>query len=174
MGVELLTNFACTDKPETLKPLTCENSWHFCGATTGFPANAEIRYLWCVTTQICVVLLICWIKVLMQHDQSEALPRSSDVLSVWNSCALFSGVILREMSAVFLGYRTTDQVGNVGCYEKKKHPWKLVCRNQSDPSEIECWNQNSKGDVCRRVERQALAYSPTTNKLHFCIMARTP
>ena len=68
------------------------------------------------------------------------------------SCALFSGVISREMLAVFSGYWTTDKVGNVGCYEKKTHPWKLVWRNQSDPSEIECWNQNSKGNVCRSGE----------------------
>ena len=38
--------------------------------------SAEIPYGWCVTTQIWVMLLIGWIKFIMRHDQSEALPRS--------------------------------------------------------------------------------------------------
>ena len=37
--------------------------------------SAEIPYGWHVTTQIWVMLLIGWIKFLMCHDQSEALPR---------------------------------------------------------------------------------------------------
>ena len=38
--------------------------------------STEIPYGWRVTTQIWVMLLIGWIKFLMRHDQSEALPRS--------------------------------------------------------------------------------------------------
>ena len=38
--------------------------------------STEIPYGWRVTTQIWVMLLTGWIKFLMRHDQSEALPRS--------------------------------------------------------------------------------------------------
>ena len=38
--------------------------------------STEIPYGWRVTTQIWVMLLIGWIKFIMRHDQSEALPRS--------------------------------------------------------------------------------------------------
>ena len=72
--------------------------------------SAESPYLWCVTTRIWVVLLICWSKFPTWHDQSEALPRSrytswrGDASSVWNFCARFSDEWWRlEMLAVFLG-----------------------------------------------------------------------
>ena len=148
----------------------------FCCTTASFPTNAEIPYWWCVTTQICAVLLICWSKFSMRHNQIRSITQFWIVMCY--QCGILCSFLGRHFAwnvSCFL--RTTDKVGNVGnvgCYEKKTHPWKLVWRNQSDPSEIECWNQNSKGNVCRRVERQALAYSPTTTiKLHFPLMACT-
>ena len=59
-----------------------ENSQHFAMPSLVSPqsdvweTSAEIPHWWCVTTQIWVVLLIGWSKFPMQHDQSEALPRS--------------------------------------------------------------------------------------------------
>ena len=73
--------------------------------------STRIPYWWCVTNQIWIVLLIGRSKFSLQHDQSEALPRSlNDVSSVRNSCACFTHVILggnqwwcREMLAIFSG-----------------------------------------------------------------------
>ena len=73
--------------------------------------STRIPYWWCVTNQIWIVLLIGQSKFSLQHDQSEALPRSlNDVSSVRNSCACFTHVILggnqwwcREMLAIFSG-----------------------------------------------------------------------
>ena len=73
--------------------------------------STRIPYWWCATNQIWIVLLIGRSKFSMQHDQSEALPRSlNDVSSVRNSCACFTHVILggnqwwcREMLAIFSG-----------------------------------------------------------------------
>ena len=81
----------------------------FCDTTPGFlmkwhlrRLSAEIPHWWHVTFQICIVLLIDWSKFSKWHDQSEATNQKhypdlgSDVSSVWNFCAHFSDVILRE------------------------------------------------------------------------------
>ena len=94
-----------------------ENSQHFVTPqlvslwNDVWATSTRIPYWWCTTNQIWIVLLIGRSKFSMQHDQSEALPRSlNDVSSVRNSCACFTHVILggnqwwcREMLAVFSG-----------------------------------------------------------------------
>ena len=94
-----------------------ENSQHFVTPqlvslwNDVWATSTRIPYWWCATNQIWIVLLIGRSKFSMQHDQSEALPRSlNDVSSVRNSCARFTHVIsggnqwwCREMLAIFSG-----------------------------------------------------------------------
>ena len=65
-----------------------ENSQHLATLSLVPPPNdlwetsAEIPYGWRVTTQIWIMFLIGWIKFLMRHNQSEALPGS------WKWCII--------------------------------------------------------------------------------------
>ena len=68
----------------------------------------KIPYWWRVTTQIWVVLLIGWIKFPMQHEQSEALPRSG----WWRVISMeFLRSFLRRLAG-----KTVVTSPNVGCF----------------------------------------------------------
>ena len=66
----------------TCELIAWENSRHLATLPLVSPPNdvwetsAEIPYWWRVTSQICAVLLIGWVKFPTRHDQTEALPWS--------------------------------------------------------------------------------------------------
>ena len=105
----------------TASTLAWENSQHLVTLQLVSPPNdvwetsAEIPYWWPVTTQICVVLLIGWIKFPSGTINQKHYPdMGSDGSLVWNFCTRFSDVIwLRLLQLHFRYTRAYWRVGDV-------------------------------------------------------------
>ena len=93
------------------------NSQYFATTPLVFPrsnvwrTSAEIRYWWCVTSQIWVVLLIGRAAREICFNQSEALPRS------WYGCVI-SVEFLRSFLRRHFARKPVLALRNVGCFQR--------------------------------------------------------